>query len=227
MDNDWITKISKSIRKTPIKVWVKEKVSTDLFSCLVGENSTCFMGEQALIDPFISKNELTVIQKECSARNSAIELLDISQINARIEYGSIIRKGVEIEDNAVILMGAVLNVGAHIGKGSMIDMNAVIGSRAWIGKECHIGAGAVISGVLEPASAIPVVIEDHVFVGANATILEGVHIHEYAVIAAGSVVIKDVQAGMVVAGVPSKVIKHRSEISEGKVETIAALRYLE
>ena len=45
------------------------------------------------------------------------------------------------------------------------------------------------------------------WIGANATILAGVSIGENAVVAAGAVVTKDVQDGVVVGGVPAKIIK--------------------
>ena len=101
-----------------------------------------------------------VIENDC--RNSAIPLLDMKDINARIEPGAVIREKVEIGDNAVIMMGAVINIGAVIGAGTMIDMGAVLGGRAMVGKNCHIGAGTVLAGVVEPASAVPVVVEDDV-----------------------------------------------------------------
>ena len=84
----------------------------------------------------------------------------------------------------------------------MIDMGAVLGGRATVGKRCHVGAGAVLAGVVEPASATPVVVEDDVLIGANAVVLEGVHIGKGAVIAAGCVVVSDVPENAVVAGVP-------------------------
>lgn len=54
-------------------------------------------------------------------------------------------------------------------------------------------------------------IGDHVFIGANATILPGVTIGEYAIIGAGSVVTHDVPARTVVAGVPAKVLYSTEE----------------
>ena len=56
----------------------------------------------------------------------------------------------------------------------------------------HVGAGAVLGGVIEPPSASPVVIDDNVLIGANAVILEGVHVGEGAIVAAGAIVTQDV-----------------------------------
>lgn len=150
-----------------------------------------------------------VIENDC--RNSAIPLLDLKNINARIEPGAVIRDQVTIGDGAVVMMGAIINIGAVIGEGTMIDMGVVMGGRATVGKHCHIGAGTVLAGVVEPASAKPVIIEDNCFVGANAVVIEGIHVGEGAVVAAGSVVINDVPAGAVVAGVPARIIKEKKD----------------
>ncbi len=53
----------------------------------------------------------------------------------------------------------------------------------------------------------PITIESHVWIGSNATILPGVTIGEWAVAAAGAVVIKDVPPYTVVGGVPARVLK--------------------
>jgi len=145
---------------------------------------------------------------------------------SRIEPGAIIREKVTIGENAVIMMGAVINIGASVGPGTMIDMGAILGGRATVGANCHIGAGAVLAGVIEPASAVPVIIEDSVLVGANAVVIEGVHVGANAVVAAGSVVIDDVPENAVVAGVPARVIKQKDEKTSSKTGLVDLLRTL-
>ena len=95
-----------------------------------------------------------------------------------------------------------------------------------MGARCHIGAGAVLAGVVEPASATPVIVEDGVLVGANAVVIEGVHIGKNAVVAAGAVVIEDVPDNAVVAGSPARIIKMKDEKTEGKTALVEALRKL-
>jgi len=58
-----------------------------------------------------------------------------------------------------------------------------------------------------PVIAAPIVIEDQVWIGLNATILKGVRIGSGAVVAAGAVVTSDVPPNALVGGVPAKVIK--------------------
>ena len=59
------------------------------------------------------------------------------------------------------------------------------GSCAQIGKRVHLSAAAQIGGVLEPASALPVIIEDDVMIGGNCGVYEGTLIRERAVLAPG------------------------------------------
>lgn len=220
--------IKNSVKKTPVKLYVNGDFSKVDFQDLLvfgSDHSKIIFADISQIDSFLLKNpSLKDFVIETDRRNSAIPLLDISHIEARIEPGAVIREHVQIGKNAVIMMGAIINIGAIIGDGTMIDMNAVIGARGTIGKNCHIGAGAVVAGVLEPPSKQPVIIEDNVLIGANAVILEGVIIGKNAVVAAGSVVLENVEADMVVAGSPARVIKRRDEKTDAKTEILADLR---
>lgn len=87
--------------------------------------------------------------------------------------------------------------GIEIGDGTMIGHNVVL---------------ATINHDLNPANNrknhyAPVKIGNHVWIGSNATILPGVTIGDWAVVAAGAVVTKDVPELTVVGGVPAKVLK--------------------
>ncbi len=223
--------IRTSEKKTPVKLYIWESAPVAFPEAKVfaaGEGCKIVFGDWRNIAPILeanaSKIKDIVIENDC--RNSAIPLLDLKNINARIEPGAVIREQVSIGDGAVIMMGAIINIGAEIGEGTMIDMGAVLGGRATVGKHCHVGAGAVLAGVIEPASATPVIIEDDVLIGANAVIIEGVRIGRGAVVAAGAVVIRDVEPGMVVAGVPARVVKKKDQQAADKTALIDALREL-
>ncbi|WP_078547432.1 2,3,4,5-tetrahydropyridine-2,6-dicarboxylate N-acetyltransferase [Litchfieldia alkalitelluris] len=230
--NEIISFIQNSVKSTPVKVYVKG----DLAGLDFGANSKTFItgntgivfGEwkdiQATLEANSTQIEDYVVEND--RRNSAIPLLDLKGIKARIEPGAIIRDQVEIGDNAVIMMGASINIGAVIGEGTMIDMNAVLGGRATVGKNCHVGAGAVLAGVIEPPSAQPVILEDDVLIGANAVVLEGVRVGKGAVVAAGAIVIEDVPPNTVVAGTPARVIKEIDEKTKSKTEIKQELRQL-
>lgn len=228
--HELIQYIAASEKKTPVKLMVKEKEPIDYGSAKVfGAGDKVVFGDWKELGPVLQENQDKIVDLvvENDSRNTAIPLLDIKNANARIEPGAIIREQVQIGDRAVIMMGAILNIGAVVGEDSMIDMGAVLGGRATVGKHCHIGANAVLAGVIEPASAKPVVVEDDVLVGACAVVIEGVRVGKGAVVAAGSVVIEDVPEGAVVAGVPARVIK--AEKDEGTTQKTAlqdALRSL-
>ncbi|EHL77144.1 MULTISPECIES: 2,3,4,5-tetrahydropyridine-2,6-dicarboxylate N-acetyltransferase [Bacillus] len=227
-----ISFISNSKKSTPVKVYIKGSLDGIDFGpsakTFINGNTGVVFGEWAEISQAIQNNEDRIEDYviENDRRNSALPLIDLKGINARIEPGAIIRDQVEIGDGAVIMMGAVINIGSVIGEGTMIDMNAVLGGRATVGKNCHIGAGAVLAGVIEPPSAKPVIIEDDVLVGANAVILEGVTVGKGSVVAAGAIVTKDVPPNTVVAGAPARVIKEIDEKTKSKTEIMQELRNL-
>ncbi len=216
-------------KSTPVKVYIKGNIEeSDFPKCKVfGDGGfKIVFGENSDVESILNENKdkIEYFEIENNRRNSAIPILDMKNIKARIEPGAIIRDRVNIGENAVIMMGAVINIGASIGENTMIDMNAVVGARGTIGKNVHVGAGAVIAGVLEPPSKTPVIIEDEVMIGANAVILEGVKIGKGAVVAAGAVVTRDVSEGTVVAGTPAKVIKEKDEKTAEKVKILEDLR---
>jgi len=87
--------------------------------------------------------------------------------------GSAIRSGAYISAGTIIMPPAYINIGAYIDSGSLIDSHALVGSCAQLGKNVHLSAASQIGGVLEPIGAMPVIIEDDVFIGGNCGIYEG------------------------------------------------------
>ena len=98
--------------------------------------------------------------------------------NGQVRKGSFIGKG-------VVLMPCYVNSGVYIDEGTMMDTFSRAGSCCQIGKNCHISAGSGIGGVLEPAQALPTIIEDDVFVGAMSEVVEGVIVGEGSVLSMG------------------------------------------
>jgi 2,3,4,5-tetrahydropyridine-2-carboxylate N-succinyltransferase len=70
----------------------------------------------------------------------------------------------------------------------MVDTWATVGSCAQIGRGVHLSGGVGIGGVLEPAGAKPVIIEDGCFVGSRAIVVEGVHLEKEVVLGANVVI---------------------------------------
>ena len=223
--------ISNADKKTPVEVFIKGDITCiDLSEVKYfgNEKFGTIIGEWSYVDTILRENadKISDFHIKNDRRNSAVPMIDIKNINSRIEPGVFIRETAKIGNNCIIMMGSVINVGAVIGDETMIDLNVVIGGRALIGKKCHIGAGSVIAGVIEPPSAQPVIIEDGVVIGANAVILEGVKVGKNAVVAAGAVVTEDVPEEMVVAGTPAKIIKKRDAKTNSKTGLVDSLRKL-
>jgi len=223
--------IARSKKTTPSRVYVQGEFRESDFYNLAFKffgsgDFRILIGDYAEIECWLAgrKRRIREIHAEIAARYSALPLLDLRKVKARVEPGAIIRDGAKIGRDCVIMMGAVINIGAEIGARTMIDMNVVCGARAIVGRNCHIGAGSVLAGVLEPPGKVPVVIEDNVLVGANAVVLEGVRVGRGSVVAAGAIVVTDVPPGVVVAGSPARVIKKTADVAPEKIAIVGKLR---
>ena len=87
----------------------------------------------------------------------------------------------------VICMPSYVNIGARVGAGTMVDTWATVGSCAQIGEQVHLSGGVGIGGVLEPAQAAPVVIEDEVMIGSRAMITQGARVGRGSVVGEGTI----------------------------------------
>ncbi len=121
-------------------------------------------------------DKIPLLQRQATWKNDGI----------RVVPGAFIRQGAYLGQSCII-MPSFINMGAHIGHKTMIDGGAHIGSCAFIGERCHISANVTIGGTLEPLQALPVIIEDDVFVGAGCQVVEGVHLGKGTILAAGVV----------------------------------------
>ncbi len=99
--------------------------------------------------------------------------------------GSSIRNGSYVGKNVVCMPPMYINIGAYVDDNSMVDSHALVGTCAQIGKNVHISAAAQIGGVLEPAGARPVIIEDNVMIGGNCGVYEGVMLRKRVVLGSG------------------------------------------
>ena len=99
--------------------------------------------------------------------------------------GSSIRDGAYVAKGVVCMPPMYINVGAYVDEDTMVDSHALVGSCCQVGKRVHVSAGAHLGGVLEPIGAVPVIIEDDVFLGGHCGVYEGTIVRQGAVIAAG------------------------------------------
>jgi len=131
---------------------------------------------------------------------------DFEKAGFRMVPNSPVRKGSFIAKN-VVLMPCFINIGAYIESGTMMDTFSRAGSCCQIGKNCHISAGSGVGGVLEPAQALPTIIEDNVFLGAMSEVVEGVIVSEGSVLSMGMYI-----------GQSTKIVNRKTgEITYGKI----------
>ena len=112
---------------------------------------------------------------------------DHERAGFRMVPNSPVRKGSFVGKDAV-LMPCYVNIGAYIGAKTMMDTFSRAGSCCQIGENCHISAGSGVGGVLEPAQALPTIIEDNVFLGAMSEVVEGVIVGEGSVLSMGMLI---------------------------------------
>ncbi|MFO7768738.1 MAG: 2,3,4,5-tetrahydropyridine-2,6-dicarboxylate N-succinyltransferase [bacterium] len=120
-----------------------------------------------------------------------LPLQDAAGFSARnvrlVPGGSSVRAGAYLGPDVILMPPCYVNVGAWVGEGSLVDSHALVGSCAQVGKRVHLSAAAQLGGVLEPAGARPVIVEDDVVVGGGCGVYEGTVVRRRAVLAAGVV----------------------------------------
>ena len=102
--------------------------------------------------------------------------------------GSSVRVGAYLAPSVIMMPPSYVNIGAYVGANTMIDSHALVGSCAQVGSHVHLSAASQLGGVLEPVGALPVIIEDNVFIGGNCGIYEGTIVKENAVIGTGVII---------------------------------------
>jgi len=131
---------------------------------------------------------------------------DFEKAGFRMVPNSPVRKYSYVGKN-VVLMPCFVNIGAYIGSGTMMDTFSRAGSCCQIGENCHISADSGVGGVLEPAQALPTIIEDNVFLGAMSEVVEGVIVGEGSVLSMGMYI-----------GQSTKIVHRKTgDISYGKI----------
>ncbi len=111
---------------------------------------------------------------------------DYARRGVRVVPGASARRGSYLSPG-VIMMPSYVNIGAWVGPGTMVDTWATVGSCAQIGANVHLAGGVGIGGVLEPANAVPVVIEDGAFIGSRCMVVEGARVGKGSVLGAGTI----------------------------------------
>jgi len=144
---------------------------------------------------------------------------------AVIDEGAVIGKGTKIWHFSHIMSGAIIGENCTIGQNVLVSPQVVLGNNVkvqnnvsvYTGVICEddvfLGPSCVFTNVINPRSFIsrieefrPTLVKKGATIGANATIICGVTIGEYAMIGAGAVVTKDVSDFSLIVGNPGRQI---------------------
>jgi len=135
--------------------------------------------------------------------------------NVFIDYGIYFRfpSKIKIFDEVTIGTGTKFFPSFH-----NKDAKIIIHNNVRIGPDvCFLGAGHDYKYLNLPDTGDSIIVHKNVWIGAKSIIVQGVVINEGAVIAAGSVVTKNVEAYTIVGGVPAKIIKERKINETNKI----------
>lgn len=159
--------------------------------------------------------------------NKSLIIEDRVFMSALSHNGITLGKNVTIAKNSILTCTGVI---ANKGEGISIGDNSAVGAQSFLGGQGGITIGQdVIMGpgvqifsenhnFADPKTLIRkqgesrkgVVIEDNCWIGAGTTVVDGVSIGTGSIVAAGSVVTKNIDPNSIVGGVPAKLIKYRS-----------------
>lgn len=149
-----------------------------------------------------------------------------------VRFRGIGRK-VFIKDNFRFYNPRLITIGHHVYINHHVEIRAFNDSTITIGNSVMIGPQVRISNgdhgfgdhtlpmYLQPFVSEEIIIEDDVWIGANAIVLKGVKIGQGAIVGAGAVVTKDVAPYSIVGGVPAKLIKKR--FTDDKIKEVLNL----
>ena len=145
--------------------------------------------------------------------------------NVHLGSGVIIWNYVVIGDNTRIgdetRIGSFCDIGCgvKIGRNCSIQAHVTISNGCIIGDNVFIGPNASILNDKYPIGKLtPPIIEDDVIIGGGSLILPNITVGKGAVIAAGSIVTRDVEAGVAVKGAPAKPFMKREEYEKKKMK---------
>jgi len=178
-------------------------------------------------------NGLLFIGRRCKITfRNKITLGKTVIIGDNVEINALSKFGVSIGDNVSILKGTIIEctgvirelgegliIGNNVGiaqncfiqvRGNVvIGNNVIFGPNVSIFSENHNFSNPELPVSMQGVSRKGVTVEDGVWIGTRAVILDGVNIGKNSIVAAGSIVTKDVPPYTIVGGIPAKIIKNR------------------
>ena len=183
---------------------------------IVGEN--CLVGDNTIIEDRVTLVRQCRVGRNCTIQSDVVVGHD-GFAYERLPGGELERfphlKGVVIGDNVDITSGSRIARGSlsdtEIGDGTKLDALVYVAHNVKIGKNCLLTGGAMIGGTAR--------IGDQCWIGLNSSVKQKIRVGNNAIVAAGAVVLDDVDEGDIVAGIPAKSIK--SKVTTDKIFMMA------
>ena len=169
-------------------------------NCVVGDN--CIIGSRvSLKNCVVGDNCIIQTGTAIGEAGFAYERYDTNELLQFPHIGKvIISDNVEICANCSIARGSLSNT--IIGKGTKLDALVHVAHTVKIGKNCELTAGTIIGG--------STTVGDSTWTGLNSTLKDNIRVGDNVIVGAGAMVIKDVENNDIVAGVPAKSIKNKT-----------------
>ncbi len=125
------------------------------------------------------------------------------QVVSAIHPQAIISPSAQVGPGPTIMAGAIINAAARLGENVLVNTGAIVEHDCVIGAHVHIATGARLASTVH--------VDEGAHIGAGAVVRQGIHIGRHSIVGAGAVVVADVPDGVVVAGVPARVLRQVNE----------------
>ncbi len=116
-----------------------------------------------------------------------------------VDPTAVVSEGASVGAGVMVAPRAYVGPEARIGDGTIINTGAIIEHHVSVGEFCHVGPGAILTGHVS--------VGDRATVGAGACVRDQTRIGRDAVVGAGAAVVNDVPHGVMVLGVPARVVE--------------------
>lgn len=144
---------------------------------------------------------LIVAIGDCAARErlAGVALEQGFELATAIHRSAVVAPSAKLGAGSVVAAAGVINPGADVGRNCIINTSASVDHDCVIGDSAHVGPGVHIGGGTEVGRGV--------WIGIGATLIDHIRIGAGSIVGAGSVVTRDVPDGVVVYGVPARIVR--------------------